>query len=87
MLKKSLKYALLINAEVIKLASKRIKESSETFLKENVDSDYEKTLSDTFDNIEKNVRDLSPHIDKSITTIKTLKDNIVDFSKTKLNSN
>lgn len=83
MLKKYLKYALLINAEVVLLTSKKIQETAENFLKENVDSDYEKSLSDTFDNIEKKVRDLSPHIDTSMNKIKIFKDNIVDFSKNK----
>lgn len=87
MLKKYLKYALLINAEVVLLTSKKIQENAENFLKENVDSDYEKTLSDTFDDIQKKVRDLSPHIDNSMNKIKTFKDNIVDFSKNKITSN
>lgn len=83
MLTKYLKYALLINAEVVLLTSKKIQETAENFLKENVDSDYEKLLSDTFDDIQKKVRELSPHIDNSMNKIKIFKDNIVDFSKNK----
>ncbi len=77
MIKKHIKYALLINAEVILLSAKIVKEISEDFIRKNVDTDYEKSLSDIFDGIEQKVKDLSPHLDK----INDLKNNVVDFKK------
>ncbi|MFN8672974.1 MAG: hypothetical protein U0457_12950 [Candidatus Sericytochromatia bacterium] len=75
MLNKYVKYALLLHAEVISTSAKMVKEASEEFIKKNVDSEYEKSLSDAFDGIQKKVKDLSPHLDK----IKDLKNNVVDF--------
>lgn len=81
MLQKYVKYALLLNASVISSVSQKIFEATDQFVKTNADDDYKNSLSETFDNIQKNFREFSPQIEKVTESVNKVRDNILDFSK------
>ncbi len=84
MLEKFLKYATLLEAEVIIMAAKKVQEVSEEFVRKNADTEYEQSLNDLFngfDDISQKVKHLTPKIDKVTNTVNKFKDNILDFPK------
>jgi hypothetical protein len=85
MIKKYLKYAMLLEAEVISLAAQKVQEITEQFVRKNADNEYEESLSNFFDGIEKTIKDFSPQIEKVTDSVNKIKDNILDFPKRKAN--
>jgi hypothetical protein len=85
MIAKYLKYAILLEAEVISMAAKKVQEVTELFVKSNADTEYEESLSNFFDGIEKTIKDFSPQIEKVTDSVNKIKDNILDFPRRKAN--
>lgn len=84
MLAKFIKYAMLVEAEVVLLAAKKVQEVSEEFVRKNSDSEYEESLTNLFDgfhDLTKKVKDISPQIEKVTNSVNKFKDNILDFPK------
>ena len=84
MLAKFFKYVMLVEAEVILLAAKKVQEVSEEFVRTNSDDDYEQGLNDLFDNvagISRKVKDISPNIEKVANSVNKIRNNILDFPK------
>lgn len=80
---KYVKYAILLNAEVVSLSAQKIQEISEEFVKKNTDSDYEDSLSNIIDGVEKTLKDFSPQLEKVTDSVNKIKDNILLFPKAK----
>ena len=85
MIAKYLKYALLIEAEVVSMAARKVQEVTEQFVKKNADTEYEESLYNFFDGIEKTIKDFSPQIEKVTDSVNKIKGNILDFPKKKAN--
>ncbi len=81
---KFFKYATLVEAEIISMLAKRVQEVTEDFVKNNTNAEYEESLSNFFDGIEKTIKDFSPQIEKVTDSVSKIKDNILDFPKKKI---
>jgi hypothetical protein len=79
---KFFKYASLIEAEIIAKFAKRIQEDSELFVKKYSDKDYEQSISDIFDGVEKTMGNFVPKIEK----VKESVNKIIDFSSFRKNA-
>lgn len=85
MINKYLKYAMLLEAEVLSMTARKVQENCEEFVRRNSDPDYEKSLSNIFDGIENTFKNLSPQIEKLSSSVNKIKDNILDFPQKKVN--
>ena len=81
MVTKLFKYALLLEAEVVSQAARKVQEISETFVKNNTDNDYEESLSNVFDGVEQTIKNFSPQIEKVSESVNKIRSNILDFPK------
>lgn len=81
MLAKFVKYALLLEAEVVSMTAEKIKSVSEEFVRKNADEEYSESLDELFDGIRNKVKSFSPQIDKVTNSVNKIKDNILDFPK------
>jgi hypothetical protein len=79
---KFFKYLSLIEAEIISKFAKKIQENSEAFVKNYSDKDYEQSISDIFDGVEKTMGNFVPKIEK----VKESVNKIIDFSSFKKNA-
>lgn len=79
---KFFKYASLIEAEVIAKVAKRIQEDSESFVKKYSDKDYEQSISDIFDGVEKTMGNFVPKMEK----VKESVNKIIDLSSFRKNA-
>ncbi|GIW22759.1 MAG: hypothetical protein KatS3mg068_1766 [Candidatus Sericytochromatia bacterium] len=80
--KKFLKYTLLIEAEIVSRLAKKIQEDSELFVKKFSDKDYEQSISDIFDGVEKTMENFVPKIEK----VKESVGKIIDLSSFRKNA-
>lgn len=74
--KKFLKYTLLIEAEIISKLAKKIQDDSESFVKKYSDREYEQSISDIFDGVEKTMGNFVPKMEK----VKESVGKIIDLS-------
>ena len=81
---KYVKYAMLVEAEILAMTAKKVQHITEEFVRNNTDNEYEESLSSIFDGIEKTLKDFSPQIEKVSNSVHKLKDNILDFPRKKI---
>jgi len=81
MLSKYLKYALLLNAEIVSQIAGKVKENTEKFVNENADQEYKISLDKTWDDLRQRINDISPKIDLVNGYIEKIKENIPQFDK------
>lgn len=85
MLSKFVRYAMLVEAEIVLRIAKKVQETSEDFVRKNADVEYEQSLTnlfDGFDDISQKVKTtISPKFDKVTDSVNKFRDNILDFPR------
>lgn len=73
MLGKTLKYGLILQAELLSMIAEEIQRRADEFVQKNMDAEYETYLSDLFVDLESQFKKFSTPLEQVITQVESLK--------------
>lgn len=76
MLSRTLKYGLILQAELLSMVAEEIQRRADEFVQKNVDADYETYLSDLFVDLETQFKKFSSPLEQVITQVESFKEQI-----------
>lgn len=84
MLRRTLKYGLILQAELLSMVAEEIQRRADEFVQKNVDADYETYLSDLFVDLENQFKKFSSPLEQVITQVASFKEQLTDVIPKKM---